>query len=201
MPTTADPRTVPLNIWVADQAATASGVRRQLAGRLVETYTAPGATVIDLSPGRGEVLAAAASAKRGAVALRQPPGCAGRPRTPALDAIAGSAELAFALPPASHLRPARPHPLSATAATILAQRAVPLLRPGGYLAVGTLGRAPGTRRDPVAAAVTAASQAGLSYYQHLVVLLDTDLDPEGSPQSRRPRLAHVDLLVFNKVSQ
>lgn len=201
MPTTADPRSVPLNIWVADPAATATGVRRQLASRLVETYSSPRGVIVDLSPGRGEVLAAASSAGRGAVALRQPPGCAGRPRTPALDAMQETAELAIALPPASHLRPPRPHPLSGAAAAILARRAEPLLRPGGYLVVGTLGRASGARRDPVSCAVAAATQAGLSYYQHLVILLEHELDRETPPKNRRGRQAHADLLVFTRTGQ
>lgn len=203
MPTTADPRSindksVPLNIWPADPAANATGVRRRLAARLIETYSPPAGTVIDLRPGRGEVLAAATSAGRGAVAVRQPPGCAGRPHTPALDAIAATADLVVALPPASHLRPARPHPLSLNAARITAGRAAPLLRPGGYLVVGTLGR-PGGGRDPVTCAVAATTEAGLAYYQHLIVLLNIDLE---RPQSdRRPRLAHADLLVFTRTAQ
>lgn len=201
MPTTADPRSVPLNIWMADLAATAAGIRRQLACRLVETYSPPGGVVVDLSPGRREVLAAAASAGRGAVALRQPPGCAGRPRTPALDAMQASADLAVALPPASHLRPPRPHPLSGAAAAILARRSAPLLRPGGYLVVGTLGPASGARRDPISCAVAAATQTGLSYYQHLVVLLDDELDQEPPSKNRSRRLAHADLLVFTRTGQ
>lgn len=204
MPTTADPRSVPLNIWPADPAANATGVRRQLAALLVETYSPPAGAVLDLCPGRGEVLAAATSAGRGAVALRQPPGCAGRPRTPALDAIAGTADLVVALPPASHLRPARPHPISPTAAKIMARRAAPLLRPGGYLVLGTLGHTREEARDPVTCAVAGATGAGLAYYQHLVVLLDVDLDREPATaalEDRRGRLAHADLVVFTRTAQ
>lgn len=208
MPTNANPRSlkdrpVPLNIWPADPVANATGVRRQLAARIVETYSPPAGTVIDLCPGRGEVLAAATSAGRGAVALRQPPGCAGRPRTPALDAIAAAADLVVALPPASHLRPARPHPISPTAAKITARRAAPLLRPGGYLVLGTLGR-PGGGRDPITCAVAAALETGLAYYQHLVVLLDVGLDRQPPPtpsEDRRCPLAHADLLVFTRTAQ
>ena len=198
MPITAQPEAVPLNIWVAEQAPTASGVRRGLAARIIEAYSSPGGVVLDFSPGRGEVLAAAASTGRGAVALRHPPGCAGRPRVPELDALHDSAELAVALPPASHLSPPRSHPLSAAAAAIVCRRAAPLLRPGGYLVVGTLGRAAGGRRDPVTGAVAAATGAGLRYYQHLVALLDADLVSGGVPAGGRRRLAHADLLVFTR---
>lgn len=209
MPTTTDPRSikdksVPLNIWPADPVANSTGVRCQLAAQLIETYSPPAGTVIDLCPGRGEVLAAATSSGRGAIALRQPPGCAGRPHTPALDAIAAAADLIVALPPASHLRPPRPHPISPAAAKIVARRAAPLLRPGGYLVVGTLGRPGGDGRDPVTCAVAAATDAGLAYYQHLVVLLEVDLDlepPTAAPEDRRGRLAHADLLVFTRTAQ
>jgi len=61
--------------------------------------------------------------------------------------------------------------------------------------VGTLGWAPGARRDPASGAVSAASDAGLACYPHLVVLLTTELDTEGTgPGSRR--LAHADLPLF-----
>lgn len=203
-PKSIDDRSVPLNIWLADPATNATGVRRQLAARVVETYSPPAGTVIDLCPAQGEVLAAATSAGRGAVALRQPPGGAGHPRTKVLNAIAETADLVIALPPASHLRPARPHPISPAAAKITARRAAPLLRPGGYLVLGTLGRPGGGGRDPVTCAVAAATEAGLAYYQHLVVLLDIDLDgqPCSAPEEARCReLAHADLLVFSRAGR
>lgn len=200
MPTT-DPKAVPLNVWVPEPAPTGTALRRHLAARLVETYSAPASVVIDLCPERGEVLAAAASAARGVVALRQPPGCAGRPRPPALEALAGAAALAVALPPASHLVPPRPHPVSATAAKVLCRRAAPLLAVGGYLVIGTLGRGAGSRPDPISAAVGAAAEAGLDYHQHLVVLLDSERDPAPSATGSGRRLAHADLLVFTKADQ
>ena len=198
MPTTTHREGVPLNIWLPDPAnnpSSGSAVRRQVADRLVETYSPPDGVVLDLFPGRGEVLAAAATAGRGAVCLRVPPSCAGRAKTPALDAVESVADLAVAIPPATHLQPPRAHPMSTVAAGVLSRLAAPILRPGGFLVLGTLGRTPGGRRDPASGAVSAVAAAGLAYYQHLVVLLSTELDSEGTSSGMR-QLAHVDLLVF-----
>jgi hypothetical protein len=203
MPNTTHSDRVPLNIWLPEEARTptsGSAVRRHIADRLIETYSPPGGVVVDLCPGRGEVLAAASNAGRGAVVLQLPPGCARRPEPPTLDAVAGTADLAVALPFASDLWPPRAHPLSAVAAGVLSRRAAPLLRPGGVLVLATLGRTAATRRDPASGTVAAGGQAGLACYQHVVALLVHELAAHcGAPESRcRRRLAHADLLVFMK---
>ena len=203
MSTTTRSDAVPLNIWLPDEAETptsGSDVRRHIADRVIETYSPPGGVIVDLAPGRGEVLAAAAKAGRAAVVLHLPPGCARRPEPPPLDAVKGTADLAIVVPPASHLRPPRAHPLSATAAGVASRQAAPLLRTGGFLVLGSLGCTAAARLDPVSNAVSAAGQAGLAYYQHVVALLVHELDASpGATGSRgRRRLAHADLLVFVK---
>jgi hypothetical protein len=202
MPTTADPQAVPLNVWLADHdAPTAAALRHRLIRRLVETYSPTGGAVVELVSGDGGVRAAAGAAGRRVICPRRAPTCAGGRHSPSRNAPAVSADLAMALPPASHLRPPRPHPLSSSAAAVLCRRAATLLRPGGFLVLGTLGRNPRSGRDPISGAVVGASDAGLGYYQHLVVLLDAGLDPAGTEAGRPRRQGHADLVVFARTAR
>src|SRR5439155_20974167 len=128
-----------------------SALRRTLAARLVETYSSPGAVIADLVTGRGETIAAAAAAGRKAVALHSRRGDG--PRRPKVKAVADAIDLAIALPPACCLWPPRAHPLSAATARILTRRTAPLLRPGAFLVLSSLGREHGSE-DPVTGTVT-----------------------------------------------
>jgi hypothetical protein len=181
------PEGVSLNLWpLAAHDGDGPTIRRRLAGYAVEAYSPPRGLVVDLHPGRAEGLVAAAAAGRGSVAL--PPACAsaGGRRSAAVAELAGTVDLALALPGADRLRPLRPHPLSSVAARVLAAQAAALLRPGGLLVLGSV-PAPDTGRDPVGEAVEAATAEGFSYLQHVVALLCNDADePAG----------HVDVLAF-----
>lgn len=184
--TNTHPEGVPLNIWPVAAQAGGSSIRRRLAAEAVEAYSPSRGLVVDLYPGRGEGLAAAAAAGRASVAL--PRACAsdGRRRPAVVAELVGTADLVLALPGPDRLHPPRPHPLSPVAARVLAAQAAGLLRPGGFLVLGSV-PAPGTGRDPVSEAVEAATAEGFSYFQHVVALLcDADDQPCG----------HVDVLVF-----
>lgn len=153
MPTTAQPEGVPFNIWLADLVSNGSDVRCQLATRLIENYTPPAGLIADVSPGRGETLAAATTAGRRTVMLRAPgrDGPVGRPDRGWTIWQEGF-DLAVVVPPACRLAPPRPHPLSALTAGVFARRAASLLQPGGLLALGSLGHRPADT-DPATAAV------------------------------------------------
>jgi hypothetical protein len=186
--TNTHPEGVPLNIWlVAAHRGDGSSIRHRLAAEAVEAYSPPGGLVVDLYPGRGEGLAAAAAAGRGSVVLPRACASAGRCRAAATAELAGTADLVLALPGTDRLRPLRPHPLSPQAARVLAAQAAGLLHPGGFLVVGSV-PVPGTGRDPVSEAVEAATAEGFSYFQHVVALLCDEADDRPS--------GHVDVLVF-----
>ncbi|MFP5375954.1 MAG: hypothetical protein ACLGIO_04115 [Acidimicrobiia bacterium] len=217
---------MPLDVWLFNREEPPSGsaIRRQLATRLVVTYSPAGGVVVDLAPEGGEVLAAATEAGRRIVVAPTTTRSRGR-RFVSPDAVTGTAGLAIVLPPASHLAPLRPHSLPADEVGVLCRRAVRCLRSGGVLVVGSLGGTAAGDRDPLAETVNAAASAGLAYFQHVVAVMATDLRTAGaSPaglraeattRSRRARpsrvtggqhpakgtgggrcLNHVDLLVF-----
>lgn len=185
---------VPLNIWPL--AATRQGcsiLRRELAARAVETYAPPGGIVVDLNAGEGEGLAAAVLSGRNAVVLPDASEAEGRRRSAALRSLAGTVDLVMALPAASHLDPPRPWSTSAVAARAVADQASTLLRPGGFLVLGIVGR---DDHDDVAATAAAVSEAGLAYFQHLVAILPDHAPERCGPGGRRRSTEHADVLVF-----
>lgn len=176
---------VPLNVWLVSAAhGDGSEFRHRLAALLVDAYSPRGGVVVDLIPGRNEVLAAAASAGRGALAL--PTGCAarGRRRSQIGADLASAAHLAIALPDAARLGGAH-RMIPRTDRCAHAAHAVRVLRPGGFLAVASV-PAPRVGRDPLTATVEAAASHGLAYFQHVVALLGDEAT------------AHVDVLVFER---
>lgn len=186
--TNTHPEGVPLNLWPIDaHDADGSSIRRRLAAEAVEAYSPPRGLVVDLYPGRGEGLAASATAGRGSVALPRACVSTGRHRAAATAHLEGTADLVLALPGAERLRPLSPCPLSPQAAKVLAAQAAALLRVGGFLVIGSV-PTPDTGRDPVTEAVEAATAAGLSYFQHVVALLCDEATDRPS--------GHVDVLVF-----
>ncbi len=200
MPNATHSEGVPLDVWLSgsDEAPTGVAVRRWLAERLIDAYSAPGGIVVDLFPGTGEAVAAASASGRSVVLDAPPSPCSGRRSRPALQGIIGTADLVLSLPPASHLGPLRPHGPSRPRVKLLARHATGLLRPGGFLVLGILGGGRGA--DPVAATVEAATATGLAYFQHLVALIQDRQgadDAEGVIDGSR-HLAHADVLVFTR---
>ncbi|PLS74890.1 MAG: hypothetical protein CYG61_10250 [Actinobacteria bacterium] len=227
MPHPTHPEGVPLDVWLFNQDEAPSGavIRRHLAARLVVTYSPAGGVVVDLAPEGTEVVAAATEAGRCVVVAPITGSRGRRPVSP--DAVTGTADLAIVLPPASCLAPLQPHSLPADEVGVLCRRAVPRLRSGGVLVVGSLGGTADGDRDPLAEAVNAAASAGLAYFQHVVAVMAFDLHTDGATpadrraeattRSRRARpspatasphpatgtgsgrgLSHVDLLVFTR---
>ena len=224
MPHPTHPEGVPLDVWLfkQDEGPTGTVIRRQLAARLVVTFSPAGGVVVDLAPEGGEVLAVATEAGRRVVVAPTTGSPGRRPVSPA--AVTGTADLAIVLPPASCLAPLRPDSLPAQEVGVLCRRVAPWLRSGGVLVVGSLGGAAAGDRDPLADAVNAAASAGLAYFQHVVAVMAIDLHTAGATpadrrteattRSRRARpspgtgshdpatgrrcLSHVDLLVFTR---
>lgn len=199
MPKPIHPEGVPLDVWLCSQDAAPTGhaLRAHLARRLIDAYSPPEGFVADLAPGRGEGTAAAIGAGRRCVPRVLALGRAGRGSAAPRAVIAVVADLVLALPPASHLAPLRPHTPCRPPAEATARRAAALLRPGGFLVLGTLGGS--QAGDPVTAAVEAASEAGLAYFQHVVAVIPSDLDgTDDDAAGAERRLAHVDLVVFKR---
>jgi hypothetical protein len=108
------------------------------------------------------------------------------------------------------LTPIRTHAderrLAKLAATLL-----PLLRPGGFLALAAAAPAAATNgSDGLGAIVRTCQQSGLQYWQHVVALTPaSDGRERGRSQRARPRAAqpsraarcHHDLLVFRRPAE
>ena len=216
MPTVTESEGVPLDVWLFDKPTptTALALRRQVAARLIDSYSPPGGVVVDLAPGAGEALAAATAAGRSAVAISSPPELGCRRRPAALDELRGMADLVLVLPPATRLAPLQPHAVSGAAMSALCRRAAPLLGAGGVLVLGALPGPHNGNVDPLAAAVDAGASVGLSYLQHVVVVIaSADAAGEEPPSGPVPsvgrvelagaddrrRVDHVDLVVLRRV--
>lgn len=197
MPHPTEPEGVPLNVWLLSTQHCGRAVRRHLAADAVDTYTAVGGVVIDLLPGRGEAVAAARAAGRNAMTMPAASGCDGRRRLAALSRAEGSADLVLALPAAMALVTTHTRPFPSLAGRVLAGQAARLLRPGGHLVVGVMGtRASGA--DPITDAVAAITAEGFIYFQHVVVLLRSDLNDNRAGVAEGRAVFHVDLLVFER---
>lgn len=188
MPQHTQPEGVPLNIWQV-AARTGSAARTNLAAHAIDAYSEPGSLVVDLLPGRGEVIAAALVARRSAFTPDRTARCQ-HEEASSVDGVAG---LALALPPPDRLAPLRPCHVSPVAARSLASRARRFLGGGGHLAVGVIAR-PG--HDDLARVVETVCSEGLAYFQHVIALARDDVG-EGIASGASCRgLAHIDVLVF-----
>lgn len=185
------PEGVPLNIWPCPPGS-GSRIRQETAAKAIAAYAPTGGTVVDLHPGDGECLAAAASSGRNAVVLPMASLTEGRWRCAAVRGLAGVADVVLALPPAARLVPPRACGSSSLAAAALAEQAAMLLRPGGFFVLGVV---PREGRDDVAEAVAAVTAGCFSYFQHIVALLAS---PEHCGEDEARRVAHADLLVFER---
>lgn len=164
MPNPTHPDGVPLDVWLFTHHGLPTGAapRRRMAARLIDTYSSPGGVVVNLDPGRGEVLAATTDAGQNVVVWASTSMCDGRRRPAMLDALAGGAQLVLVPPPACRLAPPRPHALSPLPVERLCRRSAPLLRPGGFPVLGVVGGRCARTRDPLGEAVHAGAPAGLA---------------------------------------
>lgn len=188
---------MPLNIWTCPDGPTpGQAARRSLAERVVTEYVPEGGTVLDLAPGRGELVRAAKDVRRNVIALpttvRQcTGGAAPRQAARRVVDVLGAVEpldAAVLLPPAERLAPPyRRFALSRPAQHALLTALAPVVREGGFVALASLG-------DPTApaSATEAADAAGLAYFQHVVALL--------VPTARLALRTHVDVVVFTRRS-
>lgn len=172
---------VPLSVWLFGGRHAEPASRLDVSMAVIEAYTDPGDVVIDLLGTDGEVLAAATSSGRSVVV----PTKAGT-HLDAFDGMSAVADLVLAIPIGIGVgrRPCRA--VHATAAR--------LLRPGGLFVTRPLGSRPSG--DPVSTTVASAAEAGLDYFQHVVVL-----NPSAGP-SRSGHVSvngnHIDLLTFRR---
>lgn len=200
-----------LAVWRLQRTSRTNPLPRELARRAISQYTDSGDLV--LAPGRrgGELLEQAARLGRRALPLE--PSSAGA--RAASRAGAGAAQTVVALRPVqgAHLvlTPIRTQAgerrLAKLAATLL-----PLLRPGGFLALAAATPAADTNGgEGLGAIVRTCQQSGLQYWQHVVALTPAvgDGRKRGRSQRTRPRAAqpsritrcHHDLLVFRRPAE
>jgi Replication-relaxation len=190
------PRAQPLAVWRLERTRRTDPLPLELVRAAIAHYTDPGELVLVPKLRGGELLHAAAALGRRALPLT--PGAAKAEGVTPLRPQAGAA---LVLAPLG----ARPtaHRLEHVTARLL-----PLLRPGGFLAL-----ARGARSDSGALGdvVRACQQVGLQYWQHVVALppdisadaaSGTRAQPSRARQRRNAdRLAircHHDLLVFRR---
>lgn len=200
-----------LAVWRLQRASRTDPLPRELARRAIAHYTDPGDLV--LAPGRrgGELLDQAARLGRRALPLD--PSAAGA--RAASRAGARAAKTVVALRPDQGadlvLTPIRAHAgeprLAKLTATLL-----PLLRPGGFLAVASAAPAADTNGGGgLGAIVRTCQQSGLQYWQHVVALTPAFGDGRERGRSQRTRLraversratrCHRDLLVFRRPAE
>jgi hypothetical protein len=196
-----------LAVWRLQRAIRADPLPRELARRAIAHYTDPGDLI--LAPGRrgGELLEQAARLGRRALPLE--PSAAGARTTSRAGTPAAKTVVALRRDQGADLvlTPIRAHAgecrLAKLAATLL-----PLLRPGGFLAVAAVAPAATNGGDGLGAIVRTCQQSGLQYWQHVVALTPAlgDGRERGRSQRARPRAAqpsratrcHHDLLVFRR---
>ncbi|MDQ1439253.1 MAG: hypothetical protein QOK43_2882 [Acidimicrobiaceae bacterium] len=177
---------VPLALWqLAPEGATEDQAcgRSGLAQHIVDSYSAPGDVVLDLAPTGSDVALAAVRARRTPVVVVTTPGLGGAWPEAGLEGFDGHVALGVVLPPEPCFRTGRAFapPRDAFVATV--KQAAALLRPGGHLVVGFLGRG-----EALGTAVDLAAAGGLHYVQHVVALL--------ADGGERGPVRHADVLVF-----
>lgn len=194
----------------------------ELAARAIAAYTDPGDLVLDPHCGVGTVLVEAIQQGRRAIGLepdRQQAALAaanisharqqGAPgRAAVLEASPDQLPQQLTRAGAILNRPGRSrervrrHPGGSAQLILTAATTIPtaellttwagVLAPGGFLLL-VHGQTPGRSRQRLGATVTAAEQAGLQYWQHVLALRTSRTAPEA--------LLHTDVLAFRKPRQ
>jgi hypothetical protein len=186
MPSSPTPDRVPLAVWRLSTPSTDSphSTRLQLAARILDVYGREAAFIADAF-GDAEDF------------------CSNRPNVVAFDLVrddrkctTGALDLVVALPNAAALDSMRAFAFAADAYAGLIRLASSQLRPGGFLIVGSIG---GASVDPLTSTIAAATNAGLLYFQHVIVLAASVTSATPLTIGRCPRRpGHIDLLVFEK---
>ena len=191
------PREQPLAVWQLERASGTDPFPRGLARAAILHYTDPGELVLAPKLRDGELLQSAAALGRRALPLA--PGADSTGIAGSVIPLRADAGAALVLAPLGAR--ANERRLERVAARLL-----PLLRPGGFLALarGTLA----TRSDGLGAAVRACQDNGLQYWQHVVALRAELTDGNASTTRSKPERAsaatlqarrqHHDLLVFRR---
>ena len=188
------PQEQPLAVWRLERTRRTSPVPRELAGAAIAHYSDPGELVLVPKLGGGELLHAAAALGRRALPLA--PSAANAENVIPLRRNRGGAALVLA---PLGVRP------SARRLQRVAAALVPLLKPGGFLA---LARGTGaTDSSGLGEIVRTCQGQGLQYWQHVVALTpevtsDAPAQAAGarkrSTDDRRAVRCHHDLLVFRR---
>jgi hypothetical protein len=200
-----------LAVWRLQRASRTHPLPRELARRAISHYTDPDDLV--LAPGRrgGELLEQAARLGRRALPLE--PSAAGARAVRRAGARAAKTVVGLRPDQGAHLvltpipAQANERRLATLAATLL-----PLLRPGGFLAVAAAApAADSSGGDGLGAIVRTCQRSGLQYWQHVVALTPAfgDGRKRGRSQRARPRAVqpsritrcHHDLLVFRRPAE
>ncbi len=187
------PRELALAVWRIERTNPANPLPRELAHTAIVHYTDPGDLVFAPKLRGGELLQTAAALGRRALPLAPSTGStddaeSGIPLRPGASAALVLAPLAAR---ASERRLAR-----------VAAMLLPLLRPGGFLALARGRRV--VRGDALGAVVHACQENGLQYWQHVVALTPAVAagDESGACRRRtggdRTIRCHHDLVVFRR---
>lgn len=194
-------RAQPLAVWRLERTRRTDPLPCELVRAAILHYTDPGELVLAPKLRGGELLQTAAALGRRALPLA--PSATSTGVDGSIVPLRADTCAALVLAPlgadASERRLAR-----------VAARLLPLLRPGGFLALARGTRA--TRSDPLGAAVRACQENGLHYWQHVVALTAELTDGNASATRTSPERAsaaavvqarrhHRDLLVFRRPAQ
>jgi hypothetical protein len=190
------PRAQPLAVWRLERTHRRDPLPRELVRTAVEHYSDPGELVLVPKLRGGELLQAAAALGRRALPL-----ASATPRAEVVTPLRRQASAALVLAPLG----ARP---TARRLEHVTARLLPLLSPGGFLALAQGARSDGGALGDV---VRACQQHGLQYWQHVVALPpDLSADAATGPRAqasrarqrgndnRRAVRCHHDLLVFRR---
>jgi hypothetical protein len=186
MPSSPATDQVPLAAWRLNHSSTDSpqSARRQLAARILDVYGREATFVADAF-GDADDLCTERSDLVAFDLVRDDQDC-----------IANALDLVVALPGDRVLDALQPFAFPADTRAALTRLASRRLRPGGFLVVGSIG---GAGVHPLASTIAVATDAGLSYFQHVVVLAASVASPTPLTVGRcRRRPGHIDLLVFEK---
>lgn len=190
------PREQPLAVWHLDRTRRTESLPRELARAAIAHYTDPGDLVLVPKLRRGELLQTGAALGRRALPL--PPNAA---KAENVIPLRPNASAALVLAPLG----------ARTSERRLAQvpsKLLPLLRPGGFLALARGTR--GTDAGALGHVVRTCQQSGLQYWQHVIALTperaasdasgahaEVACTSRGLTEDRAVR-CHYDLLVFRR---
>jgi hypothetical protein len=187
------PRDLALAVWRIERANPANPLPRELAHTAIVHYTDPGDLVFAPKLRGGDLLQTAAALGRRALPLA--PSTGSTDDAQSVIPLRPGASAALVLAPlgarASERRLAR-----------VAAMLLPLLRPGGFLALARGRRA--VRGDALGTVVHACQENGLQYWQHVVALTPAVAADDESGACRRRTggdraiRCHHDLVVFRR---